>query len=260
MARQFEAITTCSVDGWNAYGARMTRAFRHYWPAEVPLTLYTEGDFTPVLASIDAPCRLPQWLFDFKERHRKNGKAHGKMANTAYNFRFDAVRFAHKTAAVIDAAERSERDLLIWIDADTVTHSQVTIEFLRELAPGAAHVISWLDRQFKYPECGFYILNLRNPETMALIREWKALYTSDLLFHLPEWHDSYVLETLIKKMHLGRKSISGPVGYLTSHPFINSPLGAVMDHMKGDRKTKGISRASDLKAPRSEDYWKGVKR
>jgi len=256
MARQFEAVTTCSLDGWKTYGARMARAFAHYWPIEVPLTLYAEGfDPQPYTGR-----ELPRWLADFKERHHKNARAHGKTGYGAYNFRFDAVRFAHKTAAVIDAAERSEHDLLIWVDADTVTHAQVTVEFLRELAPTAQHVISWLDRRAKYPECGFYILNLRNPETTALIREWKALYTSDVLFHLPEWHDSYVLETLVLKMKLARKSISGPVGYLTSHPFINGPLGAVMDHMKGDRKAKGISRASDLRAPRSEDYWKKVKR
>lgn len=257
--RKFEAITTCNAAGWAEYGRRMAGAFVHYWPGQVDLRLYAEG-FSPyevVGTRVDLR-DLPQWLDIFKAKHGKNARAHGKAYNTAYNYRFDAIRFAHKTAAVIDAAERSEADVLIWIDADTVTHSQVTLDFLRELAPRAPEVISWLDRKGKYPECGFYMLNLRHEMTQVLIREWKALYLSGTLFHFAEWHDSYVLEQLVLSMKLGRRSISGD-GYNHSHPFINGPLGEVMDHMKGDRKVKGHSRAKDLKIPRNEAYWKGVR-
>ncbi len=253
--RKFEAITTCNATGWTEYGRRMAQAFVHYWPAQVPLHVYAEGfDALPY-----ASRELPVWLDIFKAKHGKSKRACGKPAGGGvYNYRFDAIRFAHKTAAVIDAAERSEADVLIWIDADTVTHSQVTLDFLRELAPGTVQVISWLDRQSKYPECGFYMLNLRHEMTQVLIREWKALYLSGTLFHFAEWHDSYVLEQLVLSMKLPRKSISG-AGYNHSHPFINGPLGDVMDHMKGDRKVKGHSRAKDLKIPRNEAYWKGVK-
>ena len=252
--RKFEAITTCSAAGWTEYGRRMAHAFVHYWPAQVPLQIYAEGFNPEPYTARD----LPQWLDAFKAKHGKSKRACGQAFNTAYNYRFDAIRFAHKTAAVIDAVERSNADILIWIDADTVTHSQVTLDFLRELAPRTQDVISWLDRKGKYPECGFYMLNLRHEMTQVLVREWKALYTSGTLFHFAEWHDSYVLEQLVLSMKLGHKSISG-AGYNHSHPFINGPLGDVMDHMKGDRKIKGHSRAKDLKIPRDGAYWKGVK-
>jgi hypothetical protein len=42
------------------------------------------------------------------------------------------------------------------------------------------------------------------------------------------------------------------------HVFINSVLGAYVDHMKGKRKVKGKSSASDLMIKRDEDYWKNV--
>ena len=39
------------------------------------------------------------------------------------------------------------------------------------------------------------------------------------------------------------------------HPFINGPLGTVMDHLKGNRKNDGKSRAADLVVKRQEEYW-----
>jgi hypothetical protein len=43
---------------------------------------------------------------------------------------------------------------------------------------------------------------------------------------------------------------------MTSHPAINGPLGAFLDHMKGPRKSEGRSRPGDLKMKREEGYWK----
>ena len=42
------------------------------------------------------------------------------------------------------------------------------------------------------------------------------------------------------------------------HVFINSVLGAYIDHMKGKRKVLGKSSKSDLRGSRNEDYWKNV--
>jgi hypothetical protein len=40
------------------------------------------------------------------------------------------------------------------------------------------------------------------------------------------------------------------------HPLINSEWGAYLDHLKGDRKTTGRSKLSDLKVKRTEAYWR----
>jgi len=39
------------------------------------------------------------------------------------------------------------------------------------------------------------------------------------------------------------------------HPLINTELGRWMDHMKGDRKTAGRSKRTDIMVNRKEDYW-----
>ena len=39
------------------------------------------------------------------------------------------------------------------------------------------------------------------------------------------------------------------------HPLINTVLGKWIDHMKGDRKVTGKSKASDIMVNRTERYW-----
>jgi hypothetical protein len=39
------------------------------------------------------------------------------------------------------------------------------------------------------------------------------------------------------------------------HPLINTKLGQWIDHMKGDRKTLGKSKSSDIMVKRKEGYW-----
>ena len=41
------------------------------------------------------------------------------------------------------------------------------------------------------------------------------------------------------------------------HPLINTVLGKWIDHMKGDRKTAGKSKPTDIMVNRKEDYWRG---
>jgi hypothetical protein len=247
----FEAVTTCSAEGWKAYGQRMMASVVKHWTG-IPIVFYSED--------LPGATRFPAWLDAFKAKHGADPSkcGHRRAHIGPYNYRLDAVRFAHKTAAVIDAAEKSEAQFLIWVDADTVTHADVTTTFLASLVPGKGEVISWLWRDYTYPECGFYILNLACPDTRVLLREWKALYTSARLFLLPEWHDSFVLKELVRSLHCSWRSISGGQES-THHPFINGPLGAVMDHMKGPRKAAGRSKKGDLKVERGEAYWERLR-
>ena len=43
------------------------------------------------------------------------------------------------------------------------------------------------------------------------------------------------------------------------HVFINSPLGAYMDHLKGPRKLDGRSKRKDIYRPHKNDYWDKIK-
>lgn len=253
MSLSIRAITTCHAQGWQQYGRRMATSWAARWP--VPLTVWREG-FEPDtgLAGVDW-CDLNgiTWLQEFKAKHR---------ARPVPNYRMDAVRFAHKVAAVIESslveAERGT-EWLIWVDADTYTHSPVPAAFVQKLLPIQGEYIAWLDRHKNYPECGFYVLALQHPRRRELMERWRDWYTGGALFKLPEWHDSYVLQQLVERSGVEIKSLSGARAWRTSHPFINGPLGAYMDHMKGPRKDAGKSKRTDLKVRRTEAYWRTLK-
>lgn len=261
----FRAITTCHAQGWQNYGRRMVKTFLMYW-RDVPLTFYTEG-FKPDYALLKNLQPLPEWQVAFKARHAGNPEMNGR-ATKRYDLLHDAVRFSHKVGATIDAIEGvleirgvtqatdDDLDIVIWIDADVMTHAPVTTTFLKQLVPDWSNTaVAWLNRDHKYPECGFVMFNCAHPATEAVIREWKGYYTTDMITQLPGWTDCHTLQRAIEQTGAPTASLSGGHTNL-GHPFINGPLGAVMDHLKGDRKARGRSSRADLRHRRTETYWR----
>ena len=241
------AVSTCHLEGWKKYGQRMADTWTLNWP--VPLAFFGEGFYPSDDAFVQ---RVPDlnditWLQEFKRQHPY------KLPG-AYNYRFDAARFAHKVAAVLEAASM-ESEHLIWVDADTVTHTPVPVSFIDSLLPRGDEYIAWLDRKGKYPECGFFILNCQHPRHREFLTALRAAYVTGSLFKMAEWHDSFVIQQLVEGMGLKTRSLSGKAGFNTSHPFINGLLGAYMDHLKGPRKQAGRSSGRDLKVERTENYW-----
>jgi len=145
VARRFAVVTTCNAKGYAEYGRKMVETFLAHWPAEVPLLLFHEG-FEPPSASarviaIDLLDASPA-LSAFKARHATNPRANGRVrpwfrmgrlalslpiADSRNRFRWDAVRFAHKCYAIFEAARRTQADVLIWIDADSVFFADVSM-------------------------------------------------------------------------------------------------------------------------------------
>lgn len=244
------AVTTFNRAGLDLYGRRMIATFLDNWPGDVPLTVYTEGwgpRDCPIMGyAFRDLMQMSPWLADFKERHKDKPTGH---------FRKDAVRFAHKVAALTHAASVFTGDVLIWLDGDIVTHSPVPRKVLEELAPKGDEWIAWLDREGLYPECGWYALNCRHPEHGAMVSAFAAMYADGHLFALPEWHDSYVLEHVVKTAGIAAKSLSGD-GRKTSHPLVNSPvLSRYFDHTKGPRKLTGRTPAKERKIRDGHGYW-----
>ena len=233
----FDVVTTYAERHWESHAKRCVETFRQYWKG-IPLRAYTDEQLE------DAS----DWLPEFKQRQR---------SRPTDNYRFDAVRFSHKVAAIEQAFRVGTADYLIWLDADCVTHADVDAEWLASLIGDGE--FGYLKRANKYPECGFMILR-RNERVAEFIRHLVWLYRTDELFELAEWHDSWAIEHVRSYMERvdGLRCVSLSCGFEhTGHPFVNGPLGARLDHCKGNRKQAGRSKASDLKVQRREDHWLG---
>lgn len=239
---RYALVTTMNAQGWNETGRRMVESVIEHWPTSaLPITVYADGFDPPELPAMEVR-RLPEWLDEFKAEHSANPARTGQLPR-GYDYRFDAVKFAHKVAALTDFAVSVQEDVIvIWLDADTVTHSTVKEEWLDSLLPESAY-LAWLDRNNSHPECGFVMFRASHPYHQNFMEAFRNLYTSGELFRLRETHDSYALQHVVTAKVMNRKisppaSLSG-AARATSHPFVNGPLSVCFDHMKGPRKRIG---------------------
>ena len=255
---KIDAVTTFNDKGLAQYGINMLRSFYERWAFETTLHVYTEGWYPYQLSEHGVDPDWPQfrfydlniaskWLVPFKLRHAG--------LSTMPGFRHDVVRFSHKVAALCEAARNSDADYLIWLDADVFLHQDFCIENLQPFLPQGNEWIAWLDRTRAYPECGFYILNLKHPLHELNLAAFENMYTQDLFLQEKEYHDSYLLMRVVQTRNIVAKSLSGK-GKMSHHPLVNGPLGKYFDHLKGRRKEVGRSLASDLVFRRDEPYWR----
>jgi hypothetical protein len=222
---KYRVVTTIHAAGWAAYGEAMVDSVIARWPAEaLPVILYAEGfDPEPRPGLEVRPCRSGSTI------SRPGSARHA--ANTGhrpggYDYRFDAVKFAHKVAALTDAALGLTDETLIWLDADTFTHADVDAAWLDGLFPGSGY-LAWLDRNHTHPECGFVMFRCGHPYHRRFMERFRDLYINGEVFSLRETHDSYVLQHLVLAKVANAK-IEAPVSLSgwarrTAHPFCNGP-------------------------------------
>ncbi len=274
----FTVVTTFHQSGYEKYGKRMIETFLKNWPKEVILLVYAENcqvtESAPNLIVRDLHESSPE-LVAFKEKWKDVPKANGDVTadpirsrrkDAGKGFKWHAIRFAHKVYSIFDAARKSNSDILIWMDADTICHSPITMQDLERMIPKNKE-LCYLGRKGKYSECGLYSMNLKCSLVQDFLKEFQRVYdeAENGIFLMEEWHDSYVFDEVRKrfpKMHQldwaaklhdlrPRPGMSSGEG----HPLINSDWGAWLDHLKGDRKNDGRSKREDLKVQRTEAYW-----
>lgn len=274
----FSVVTTFNADGYKKYGKRMIDTYLKNWPAEVKLYVYTENchvdESAPNLIVKDLHESSPA-LVNFKEKWKNVPKANGDVTNdpvrskrkdSGKGFKWHAIRFSHKVYSIFTCAQECDSDILIWMDADTICHSPITLLDIKKLVP-AEKDLCFLGRKGKYSECGLYSLKLKSEMTQKFLFEFQKMYDNaeSGIFTLEEWHDSFVFDAVRKRLpylnqldwaaHLS--DIRPRPGNSTGegHPLINSAWGAWLDHLKGSRKDLGKSKKEDLKVLRSESYW-----
>jgi hypothetical protein len=271
-------VTTFHQEGLNKYGQRMIDTFLKNWPPEVKLFLYPEN-CSPVVNSSDRVTIIPleqvSELMKFKDKWKNVPKANGdvsadpvrsKRKDAGKGFKWHAVRFAHKVYAIFDCARITDADMLIWMDADTICHSPITMKDLHRMIPSNSE-LCYLGRKGKYSECGLYSMNLKSQNIQNFLKEFQRMYddAESGIFLLDEWHDSFVFDAVRKKFpqiyqidwaaHLHDLRPAPGMSSGEGHPLINSEWGAWLDHLKGGRKKLGRSKREDLKVHRTEAYW-----
>lgn len=282
--KHITVVTTFHSKHYRVYGKNFLDSFDRHVDKRIKLIVYAEDckpenpDSTRI-EILDAETQLIK-LNAFKHRWKDDPKANGippdeikrrRPRDHHKKFKWDAVRFANKVYAVFDACNRS-KDWCVWVDADSIIHSDWSYEDFADLLPSTSW-ITYVGRgksSQSWPECGFYGLNLKDPVCQEFLQKFERMYedAENGIFKLEEWHDSFVFGSILNKMKQTAPNVldySAEI-YLTNtaktggggHPLINSKLGQWMDHMKGDRKFEGTSKRKDLMGYRNEPYWQNL--
>ena len=276
MPRKFLFVTTFNQKGLHDYAQRFINSFSKQVDKNIELWAYAER-CNPIVPNKDTRIRVldlereSSKLVEFKKKWKNVPHANGDISNfgkyaqrpdAKKGFKWNAVRFSHKVYSIFRAAEKTDADVLIWIDADTFVHSPVSYKWLDEFIPNDV-LCAYLGREPKWPECGWYSINLKHPHASDFLNEFERVYehpNDDGIFTMKEWHDSYVFYEVLKwhQEKFGTKNfnISSHLPGGEGHPLINSELGQYFDHLKGDRKRFGQSFSNDIKVNQQVDYWK----
>jgi hypothetical protein len=258
---KYTVVTTFNADGYKTYGRRMIQTFLQTWPKDILLKVYAEGcqvtETAPNLQVLDLEA-VSADLVTFKNKWRNVPKANGDIGPGSERkaFKWQAVRFAHKVYAIFHAAKHCTTDWLIWMDADMVCHSPISVQRIAEFFPDDRD-LCYAGRSNKFTECGLYGMNLRREPVQKFLTEFQRMYDDAErgIFTLSEWHDSYVFDAVRKRFQLVELDWSSHLVTGEGHPFVNSTWGRYLDHLKCDRKSLGRSKQKDLKTVRTEEYW-----
>ena len=262
--RSFTITTTWGQKHWNVYAKRCVESINKHWPDQVQKFFYPDD----ITQQIDMPnvhyYNLKQSqpeLQQFIDRNQNHPMIIERMKNPLRSaFEYDAIRFSYKVYCMLDAAERCETDVLIFIDADTVTYKPIPIEWLDHIAPQDKFT-TFLGRPKKgFSETGFITFNLALPDSQKFFSRWREYYKKDLWQGLKGFTDSFTYDAA--RLDTTDRSLDNDLndgrylGYRGSkHPFVNSELGDYMDHLKGDRKDIQSS-VEDMKVKRQDDHWR----
>jgi hypothetical protein len=238
-------VTGFNKKGLEEYGRRSLEAFAKHWPNEVKLVVYLEEyEELPRADEVRLLNTIPE-LMAFIDKNKNNEVAQGRAVRQGwkakdtekrYCYKFDILKFCKQVMYLWDANNRTDDNLLLWLDGDVLTYRDIPFDFITNLVP-PNYACSYLGRGSKHSEIGLLAFNT----TLAgsLIDAYAKPVIDNSVFELDEWHSAFLFDN-------ARKVSGAPCYNMTpngrGHVWFQSELGHYMDHLKGDRKIKGISK------------------
>lgn len=236
-------VTTFPLSYYELCAREMLITFDRYWPKDVELFIALDKVTKEQLEAIQID--LNNVLTSGREFYISNEWSPEKEAFYKRNtdspdvsYRFHVCRFGHKVFALYNTVQHLKQtggDMLIWLDADVITHKEITHEILeKELLPKSGDFVSYLGRtDAPHSECSFVAYTKTGFE---IIEKMHDIYITDKVLELPGWTDCDVFDAVVKDY--GKTNLSeGIKGW---HVFPLSPCGKYMEHRKGARKHKSM--------------------
>jgi len=234
----YTIITSLNKEYWNRISKVNIKTWIERLPANVNIVIYSEEqiDYShPRLIFYNLYDESPK-LVNFINTHKNNPHYNGTKEEYPRAFRYNGIKFAHKTFAIFKESRR-QAGYLIWLDADILMFDNISEKFLNTAFPKNKSIV-YLGRPFEYDECGVVGYNLETNFTKSFLEKFEDAYLNGLDDYR-ETHDSWIFYQL----RLSYKDQSQFLNLNTNtesnkHPVNYSLLKDKMVHNKGDEKER----------------------
>ena len=146
----YTIVTSLNQKYWDETSKINIQSWHQFLPPEVKIVMYSEdkidlGYMQDRIVLKDLYSTCPK-LVEFKNRHKHNPHYNGDApVKETKKFKWNAIKFAHKTFPIFEESKVCKTNYLIWLDADVLMHTNITMQWLAELFP-AKSCISYLGR------------------------------------------------------------------------------------------------------------------
>jgi len=234
----YTIVTSLNKKYWDEISKVNIETWIQRLPANVNIVIYSEDkiDYShPRLTFYNLYNECPK-LVNFINTHKDNPHYNGTKEEYPRAFRYNGIKFAHKTFAVFKESQR-QSEYLIWLDADILMFDNIDEKFLNNAFPKNKS-IAYLGRPSEYDECGVMGYNLKNDFTKTFLQKFEDTYLNGL-DNYRETHDSWIFyqlrlsyEDQSQFLNLNANTESN------KHPVSSSVLKDKMVHNKGDQKKR----------------------
>lgn len=237
MPRKIRVVTSFDEEGYGLYGKKMLRTLLKHTDVDEVIAYYG-GD----------PEKKPTFSnkrLTIKDLYEVPGCSAFLQATNTFpifqgilngkrDYRLDVFRFSRKMFAQMDAATDFD-GLLVWLDADTQFTDRIERCFFEEKVGDS--VMAYMGRPNWHLCASFIVWNCAHPSAPFFWQNYADLLMSGKFMLLPEWHDSYLLETLATtpelptiNMAAGLTDDQGPVN------IFDIVFKGKAHHYKGNKK------------------------
>ena len=230
------AITTFNQPYYDNMAHKMVETYLKFWPKDIPLYVYTEDMKLPVQAEnlkeldIYENCPGLKEFLEWRGQHFTRG-------------------MAFKTYAFISAFKNIDCDVIIYLDADSVTYKPITHEFLnsllskKELTAYMGVTMNkgkWQGNETENAETCIYLFNKKHAGAKEFMDHYEHIYESreiDDRNRFKKPHDTWAYTECVQRAIANGYAVNDLHPTRKAHsPLKETVLGDYFRHFKGARK------------------------
>lgn len=223
-----EIITSFSEDYYNRIGRDSIETWLEYWPKDMTLNCYVEGNF-----EIINDTRIKIIPFEVTEytKFLERGKIGGQER-----------KFAKKAFSFIHSMQTTGADRIIWLDADVISIDNITRNFIESLLPRevlSTHMgVTYYEKKdgtpgrWYVPETGFFAVNTRHPMFAKFRDEYRRRYLEHDQQYLRRFYDNDVYGRVLEEINTDTFDLCRDFTKPYKTPLRHTILGPYIHHYK----------------------------